>query len=1057
MDVSPSQPQTTAGELAELAPQLAKLLADSIQADRCAVFVYSADQHSTIALFRHGYPTSDDQAHRWTDQFDPARIPTEDWVIKHKRPLQRLSPSDFERFPLVNPGQEGREGRLADVTIPLIWEDEVQGSACIWRAHDPEPFSDADLERLMELGRVVAMTVVFARGYDDERIQRQRMDALLEVATASSSGEGMDDVFQVLVKSVRRATESDICALYLYNDDGGGVFYACQDGMLDEEVVEFDEAQSLTVFDVPAELRLKRTKEPLVVRDYRNQLAADTPLTKRMIRDGIPEVLVLPVVWQGESLGVIYCWDRSRNRQFTQSTIEIAEAIAQQAGGVITRARLEIMLQRQVEESEAILRIGQSVLQSETLGPVLDEISLALHQLIPFSYAFVSMLTRDGQHLRVVREWGDEFRPIRGELLPVEHSISGTAVRERRTVTTQNVMDDSRSWKRMPPGKPLNAMMVVPLSYDNNIFGTLMLARAENRRFTPREEQLLTLLSQPASMAIERVQSREELGRRAERQAFLAKVGDLLVSSSDTERVLQSITDLAAGTLGQGAVIGLAGWEFGAVRWVADSFDDAELAERLHSGLVNFDLGSLRNEMENVLVSNQEIVFRRSELPAHQDLLRIFLEDLGVHHLLVLPLFQRSRAPGMLILMSRREASAFQEDEIQLARIVAQRIGDALERQQIKRNHEALLRVSEALHAQPDVSELMNTIAVELDRILPCDQMIIADVDQTRNMLHTAVYWQGGRQEDGREFFEIEEGICGEAVNNRTPVFDNQSDLRETSIYGDHQERIYYRREGESAMAIPLLVEDEVVGVIFVNRTGHFRFTEVEFETFLLFAGLASAALDRAILEQHNRDLYRASTEVLAAVVDAKDPTTLKHSRHVSYYSRLLAELMELPPEEVERVELAGLLHDVGKLGIPDRVLQKPGRLTDDEFALITSHPDRGARIMQRHPALEDLIPMVRFHHEYFDGRGYPQGLEGKEIPIGARIIGVADAFDTMTSERTYQRRKSAEKAIAELERCAGSQFDPDLVRRFAARLRENPDIARSIDDREDIMPAWRA
>jgi HD-GYP domain-containing protein (c-di-GMP phosphodiesterase class II) len=137
----------------------------------------------------------------------------------------------------------------------------------------------------------------------------------------------------------------------------------------------------------------------------------------------------------------------------------------------------------------------------------------------------------------------------------------------------------------------------------------------------------------------------------------------------------------------------------------------------------------------------------------------------------------------------------------------------------------------------------------------------------------------------------------------------------------------------------------------------------------------------------------------------------------------------------VERIELAGLLHDIGKLGIPDRILQKPGGLSNEEFELIKTHPDRGARILAWHPALEDLIPLVRHHHEAYDGRGYPEGLEGNEVPIGAAIIGVADAFDTMTSERMYQPQRSVAEALAELQRGAGTQFHPELVRRFVERV----------------------
>lgn len=306
MDMTPEQLNSTVGDLSGVVPQLARLLSDSVQADRGAVFVYSSDQASTIALFRYGYPEDQEGAHRWTNEFGPVEIPAEKWVIEHKLPLHRTCPEDFEQFPLVNPGQEVREGRHVDVTIPLIWDDRVQGSACIWRSHQRDPFTEDEIDRLMDLGRVVAMTIVFARGYDEERLQRSRLDSLLEVASAVSSGREADQVFEVLVRSIRQATGSDVCTLYLYDNGGADIHSQFQDGMLETELDDFQTTQFVSLYDVPAELRLMRTREPLIVRDYRNQLSANTPLTQRLIREGISEILLLPVFWQEESLGVIY-------------------------------------------------------------------------------------------------------------------------------------------------------------------------------------------------------------------------------------------------------------------------------------------------------------------------------------------------------------------------------------------------------------------------------------------------------------------------------------------------------------------------------------------------------------------------------------------------------------------------------------------------------------------------------------------------------------------------------------------------------------------------------
>ena len=177
----------------------------------------------------------------------------------------------------------------------------------------------------------------------------------------------------------------------------------------------------------------------------------------------------------------------------------------------------------------------------------------------------------------------------------------------------------------------------------------------------------------------------------------------------------------------------------------------------------------------------------------------------------------------------------------------------------------------------------------------------------------------------------------------------------------------------------------------------------------------------------------------LALAIDGKDPFTHNHSQNVSSYAVALAEALEMEKTEVEAIRLAGLLHDIGKVGIPEVVLNKNGPLNPDEWELIMQHINYGAVIIEKCKGLEHIREMVLHHHEFFDGSGYPHALAGEAIPLGARIISIADAYDTITSERSYKRARGAEDALTELDRCAGAQFDPKLVSLFVNRMRSLP------------------
>lgn len=183
----------------------------------------------------------------------------------------------------------------------------------------------------------------------------------------------------------------------------------------------------------------------------------------------------------------------------------------------------------------------------------------------------------------------------------------------------------------------------------------------------------------------------------------------------------------------------------------------------------------------------------------------------------------------------------------------------------------------------------------------------------------------------------------------------------------------------------------------------------------------AQALLDR----RQVRQIALESTRALVRAVEAKDPYTRRHSEQVAHYAVHLARHMALPAHDVELVHVAALLHDIGKIGVPDSVLTKPGPLTKEEFALIQGHPGQGAEILRHISVFTDEALLVRHHHESWSGRGYPDGLGGEAIPLGARIINVADAIDAMLMHRTYKEAFSITFVQGELARCAGEQFDP--------------------------------
>jgi putative nucleotidyltransferase with HDIG domain len=195
------------------------------------------------------------------------------------------------------------------------------------------------------------------------------------------------------------------------------------------------------------------------------------------------------------------------------------------------------------------------------------------------------------------------------------------------------------------------------------------------------------------------------------------------------------------------------------------------------------------------------------------------------------------------------------------------------------------------------------------------------------------------------------------------------------------------------------------------------------------------------------RDLFYGTVQALSQAIDAKDGFTRGHADRVSRIAGAIARELGIAEREIEQIELAGLLHDIGKIGIEDRILMKPSRLDPDEQELMRRHPIYGASILEPSAALRPLVPIVLSHHENFDGSGYPQGLRGEEIPLGSRILIVADTYEAMTSDRIYRKAPGHDRAMEQLNRYKGTQFDPVIVRALQTCLQRRGPAAFDVSD----------
>lgn len=235
----------------------------------------------------------------------------------------------------------------------------------------------------------------------------------------------------------------------------------------------------------------------------------------------------------------------------------------------------------------------------------------------------------------------------------------------------------------------------------------------------------------------------------------------------------------------------------------------------------------------------------------------------------------------------------------------------------------------------------------------------------------------------------------------------------------------------KDAVYAPIRFGNKTIGVISLINKQSGDFNKKDLQLLLTLANQASGVINGARLLEDLQASYLSTVRALSAAIDAKDPYTRGHSGRVVKYCQIIAAGLGYSEAETEAVKIAAYLHDIGKIGIDEQILSKPYKLNAQEYDEVKRHSSISAKILARATFLQNVIPLVRHHHERFDGRGYPDGLAGADIPMGARIILVADSFDAMTSRRPYRQALGCGEALEELRRCSGTQFDTQVVEIF--------------------------
>lgn len=441
--------------------------------------------------------------------------------------------------------------------------------------------------------------------------------------------------------------------------------------------------------------------------------------------------------------------------------------------------------------------------------------------------------------------------------------------------------------------------------------------------------------------------------------------------------------------------------------------------------------------------------------------LRSLLKNLT---LLAVPMVARNQVIGAVFVARTRDLPPFSEQEVAVTRdlvnhaalIVShiQLFDESLDMAlDLAGRIDVILTLDEinkAISSSLSRERIMDTAMEQIERITNCEFVAVLQAEGDALKVMASHAEEFAVPDCLRAGTILPRGRCAASNARRTGRSASAAYLEKARNLGT-ADRALFTAGIRSLLATPLVARGEVTGVLLLGDSEAGKFARQETFTIEKIASQMAVALENARLYEDMRSLFISTVTSLANAIDAKSPWTKGHSERVMHISARIATEMGLPEDRVERVRLGGLLHDIGKIGVIEAVLEKPALLSEDEFPPLRAHPEKGVAILAPIEQLRDVLPTILHHHERYDGTGYPRGLKGEEIPLAARIVAVADSFDAMVSERPYKRGYAVGEALTELRKCAGNHFDPQVVESFCRYVERTMGDALDKEGREAI------
>jgi HD-GYP domain-containing protein (c-di-GMP phosphodiesterase class II) len=581
---------------------------------------------------------------------------------------------------------------------------------------------------------------------------------------------------------------------------------------------------------------------------------------------------------------------------------------------------------------------------------------------------------------------------------------------------------------------PYKSAIFIPLLTKTQCVGLLVIANTTSKNiFSVNDLEEATVIANLAALKIEHttlLNDREKQIKQMEQLNQLAK-------KLSTSRTFEAIIGQAFEYL-----IERIRFDIGIVSLFAK--DEEEKRYYVSSYLLEPQklnaLSAHMNEISHMLAPQKDRQIKRQQLfLSKQDPNNSKLFSGKLKSYLTVPLVFQGKNIGFITLTTCRK-NAFSRENLRTLTTISNLLATSVENVRITLDLErhidevsVLFEISQSITSTLDLDEVLDSIvsfSIEMINALRCELRLL---DNTGEALEVKASRGLSKSFLASKAIKKGESLIGTCFEKRRPV--SVTDIRK--LNNDPFLGLMRKEKIAGLLAVPIILHNKSIGVITIYTSKPKNFSQSEIDLLSTFASQASIAIENAKLYADMKEQYMSMVMALAAAIEAKDSYTHGHSTKVMEYAVKISKEIGLDNDQIETVRYAGLLHDIGKIGVKDVILSKQGKLTEEEIAELHKHPEYGANIMERVAILKDIAPLTLYHHERYDGKGYPLGLKGTEIPLGARILAVADTYDAMIADRPYRKAFPFEYVKKEMFKAAGSQLDPTIVKVFFEILKK--------------------